>query len=180
MAHESAHLRSCNVYRDLWRGIDVRFRGAGRKLKYEFLLSPGARRAIGLAYAGARRSPSTARGNLLIHTPLGTLRRRAAGACQWIGGHRVPVESRFAARARRGRAYGFALGAYDRQLSARDRPGARLLDLPGRQRLTTTATGSRSTAAGSAYVTGQTRSANFPTTRAPSTRATTAALATPS
>ena len=44
------------------------------------------------------------------------------------------------------------------------RLGARLLDLPRRQRATTTATGSRSTRAGSAYVTGVTDSADFPTT----------------
>jgi hypothetical protein len=44
------------VYRDLWPGVDMVFRGNASRLKYEFLVRPGARVAdIQLAYRGANR-----------------------------------------------------------------------------------------------------------------------------
>ena len=43
------------VYRNLWRGIDLRLREHSGALKYEFRVRPGASPSdIGLAYAGAR------------------------------------------------------------------------------------------------------------------------------
>jgi len=43
------------VYRDLWPGIDLVFRGESGQLKYEFLLEPGADpENIRLAYDGAQ------------------------------------------------------------------------------------------------------------------------------
>jgi hypothetical protein len=44
------------VYRNLWPGVDVVFAGQNGKLKYEFLVRPGARASeIRLAYRGAKR-----------------------------------------------------------------------------------------------------------------------------
>ena len=63
------------IYRDLWPGIDMVFRGEGGRLNYEFRLRPGAKASdIRLAYAGADHVSLSAGGALQIHTPLGTLK----------------------------------------------------------------------------------------------------------
>ena len=99
------------VYRDLWPGIDMVFRGASGRLKYEFVVHPGADPSrIGLAYRGVERLALGAGGALLIHTPWGTLRDEKPRSFQVVDGRRVPVESRFAVDKR---SYGFSLGAYD-------------------------------------------------------------------
>jgi hypothetical protein len=100
------------VYRDLWPGIDLSFRGRGGTLKYEFRLSPGADvRDIGLAYRGAERLSLGHAGELRIHTPLGLLRDTRPASYQVIAGRRVPVESRFVLEG--GGAYRFGVGRYD-------------------------------------------------------------------
>ena len=63
------------VYSELWPGIDMVFRGSGAKVKYEFRIAPGADPSrIRLAYTGTDRLTLGAAGDLLIDTPLGTLR----------------------------------------------------------------------------------------------------------
>ena len=99
------------TYRDLWPGIDMVFRGQGGKLKYEFHVAPGADPSrIRLAYAGADGLSLGPAGNLLIATPLGTLRDARPVSYQGVDGRRVPVESRYEIQ---GTSYGFALGAHD-------------------------------------------------------------------
>ena len=62
------------TYHDVWPGIDVTFRGAGGRLKYEFHVAPFADPArIALAYRGADHLSRTAAGELRIATELGTL-----------------------------------------------------------------------------------------------------------
>ena len=85
------------------------------RLKYEFLLAPGAKvEEIRLAYGGAERLSVDEAGQLLIRTPLGTLTRRrapsatrrsAAGAC------RSRAASSFAADARTRRPTASRVGA---------------------------------------------------------------------
>ena len=122
------------VYRDLWPGVDMVFAGQDGKLKYEFLVRPGARvRDIRLAYRGAKRALARpARKPAHRH-----LARRLPDtrpvSYQLVAGRRVPVRaasrSTGAARATASRS-----AAYDRRVPARHRPGPRLLDLPGRRR----------------------------------------------
>ena len=70
-------------YRELWPGIDMVFRGTSGRLKYEFLVRPGARVSdIRLAYAGAESLSRTANGTLAIATSLGTLRDAAPMSLQ--------------------------------------------------------------------------------------------------
>src|SRR5439155_11620364 len=55
------------VYREVWPGIDVVFRQESGRLKYEFIVAPGARPdAIRLAYRGAEAVSLDAAGNLAI------------------------------------------------------------------------------------------------------------------
>jgi hypothetical protein len=157
------------VYRDLWPGIDLAFRGEDGQLKYEFRLAPGADPGnIRLAYRGAYRLSLDGGGDLLIHTALGVLSDSRPESYQMIAGRHVSVASRYTLA--RG-SYGFALGAYD--------PSRPLVIDPGLVYSTFLGGGVSQTgllrnqdqglaiavdAAGSAYVTGFTTSVNFPTT----------------
>jgi beta-propeller repeat-containing protein len=154
------------TYRGLWPGVDMSFRGSGGKLEYEFRLKPGASaEPVRLAYAGAEGLSLTAGGSLAIRTPLGTLRDAKPRAWQRIGGRKVPVRSRFSlAKGGHGaRAFGFKLGAYDRSRPLVIDPGVAYSTYLG-------GTGSDESfgiavdGAGSAYVTGDTVSSDFPTT----------------
>ena len=154
------------AYRDLWPGIDMVFRGDANRLKYEFVLRPGARvEDIRLAYRGADRLALGAGGQLLIATGAGTLTDMRPVSYQDVRGRRVPVKSRFQLEPAVGHAtaYGFGVGTYD--------PRRPLVIDPGL--LYSTYLGGNSSdignpvavdAAGSAYVTGETNSDDFPTT----------------
>jgi beta-propeller repeat-containing protein len=154
------------TYQGLWPGVDMSFRGAGGKLKYEFRVKPGANAGrIRLAYAGAQGLSVGGNGSLLIHTRSGTLRDSAPRAWQEIGGRRVPVESSYVVPRSGGKAhpYGFELGAYD--------PSRPLVIDPGI--IYSTYLGGSSVDSGeaitvdgegNAYVTGRADSSNFPTT----------------
>jgi hypothetical protein len=106
------------VYRDLWPGIDLLFRGENGQLTYEFLVRPGARvRDIRLAYRGAENLSLDPEGNLQIHTALGSISDTRPVTYQVIDGRRVPVPSRFVLRGQgRSKAtYGFVVGNYDQR-----------------------------------------------------------------
>jgi hypothetical protein len=84
------------TYRELWPGIDMVFRGSGGVLKYEFHVRAGADPdRIRLAYRGADGLSIGSGGNLLIGTPVGTLRDSRPRSYQVIAGKRVPVGSRY-------------------------------------------------------------------------------------
>jgi hypothetical protein len=150
------------AYRNLWPGVDMVFKGGNGRLKYEFLVRPGAHvPEIGLAYRGADGVALDRRGNLRIRTLLGLVTDTRPLSYQVVRGRRMPVESRFVLR--EGGAYGFAVGDYN--------PRSPLVIDPGL--LYSTFLGGSATdqglaiavdAAGDAYVTGLTGSTNFPTT----------------
>ena len=151
------------AYRNVWPGVDLVFRGQGGRLKYELRVQAGADLSrIGLAYGGADGVSVGKGGNLLIQTPLGTLRDARPHSYQRIGGKHVPVDSRYAVKSH-GNAYGFALGSsYDSRHPLVIDPGieySTFLGGSGSDR----ADGVAVDAAGSAYVTGRAGS-GFPTT----------------
>ena len=150
------------VYRDLWPGIDMAFRGAGGKLKYEFRVAAGANPGdIRLAYAGADDLSLGAGGALLIDTPRGPLRDARPQTYQRIDGRRVAVDSRYALAG--SSAYGFAVQRYDRGRPLVIDPSlaySAYLGGSGGERSRSIAVDSL----GAAYVVGDTPSTNFPTT----------------
>jgi hypothetical protein len=152
------------VYRDLWPGIDLLFRGDSGKLTYEFSVKPGARvKDIRLAYRGAKKLSVDKDGNLMIHTSLGNISDTHPTTYQWIDGKRVEVPSRFALNRRSKTTYGFTVGAYDRRQPLVVDPGlvySTYLGGSGDDEGEAIAVDS----AGQAYVAGTTRSADFPTT----------------
>jgi hypothetical protein len=154
------------VYRDLWPGIDMAFSGSQGKLKYSFVVAPGASPSdIALAYRGADDVFLNRRGSLALRTPVGTLRDSRPVSYQEIGGSRRPIATRFVMRDgpndRTG--FGFALGA--------DYDTSRPLVIDPELRYSTFLGGGRIDEAwgiavrrGRAYVTGDTLSGAFPTT----------------
>jgi hypothetical protein len=155
------------VYRELWPGIDMVFRGEGGKLEYEFLVRPGANPDdIRLAYGRASEVRLSRTGRLLVETPLGTLADSSPRSYQPIGERRVAVDSAFslAGKGGHGNDYGFRMGRYDHRYALVIDPGLSYSTLLG---------GSDSESGqsialdseGNAYVTGTTGSPDFPTTQ---------------
>ncbi|HEY8187072.1 MAG TPA: SBBP repeat-containing protein, partial [Pyrinomonadaceae bacterium] len=99
------------VYRDLWPGIDLAFRGEVGALKYEFRVAPGADPGnIRLAYQGADHLSLGRDGELIVNTSLGVLRDSQPVSYQEHLLTRIPVSSRYALANDN---YGFEVGAYD-------------------------------------------------------------------
>ncbi|HEX9446083.1 MAG TPA: SBBP repeat-containing protein, partial [Candidatus Binatia bacterium] len=104
------------VYADLWPGIDLVYSGTSDRLKYMFVVKPGADpRRIRLAYRGASALGVNARQELEIATPAGTFHDDRPFAYQEIAGRRVevPMAYALAADAAATGRYGFRVGAYD-------------------------------------------------------------------
>lgn len=100
------------VYRDLWPGIDLVYSGTFDRLKYEFVVRPGADPSrIMLACRGAEAVELTADGRLAIRTPAGGFEDDAPIAYQEIDGARRLVSVAYDLE---GDLYGFAVGDYDR------------------------------------------------------------------
>jgi hypothetical protein len=150
------------LYGGLWPGIDMAVRGEGGKLKYEFHLKPGSSvKYIRLGYRGAKGLKVGTGGELLVQTSQGVLEDAAPVSYQRIGDKRVPVESSYRLTGDGG--YGFAVGAYD--------PRYPLIIDPGLDYSTFLGGGGLDFGSdiavdrmGSAYVTGSTTSADYPTT----------------
>jgi len=101
------------VYDELWPGIDLVYRGAVNRLKYEFLVEPGADPSrIRLRYHGAVSLTVTRGGALRVETPEGSFDDAPPVAWQEIEGKRVPVATTFALG--EGREFHFDVGGYDR------------------------------------------------------------------
>jgi hypothetical protein len=122
------------AYRDIWPGIDLIYSGTAERLKYEFVVQPGADPSrIRLAWSGASRVSLNAEGELEVGTPLGGFRDEVPLAYQETDGRKtlVPVSFRLeddadtcaekaeaieANSPASSRGFGFAVGEYDRSL----------------------------------------------------------------
>jgi len=150
------------AYRELWRGVDLRLRGAGGRLKYDLVLRPGARLGdVALVYEGARGLQLDADGDLLVRTRRGRLEDARPVAFQRIGGRRVAVRSRYVLRG--GTRYGFRLGKHDSRRPVVIDPGIAYATYLGGAGVEDSG-GIAVDASGAAYVTGMTASADFPDT----------------
>jgi len=109
------------IYRELWPGIDLVYYGTVNKLKYEFIVHPGADPAlITLAYRGAESVKENSQGQLEVKTPAGGFSDDTPVAWQEIGGKQEPVTLKYALENKDGSnlqdayKYGFSVGTYDK------------------------------------------------------------------
>ncbi len=103
------------VYRNLWPGIDLVYSGTQDRLKYEFIVNPGADpHQIKLAYRGASGDLAVnPQGQLEVPTPMGIIRDDRPVSYQ--GSNRA-IETRFIVDSQGDhRSYGFKVGKYDRR-----------------------------------------------------------------
>jgi len=101
------------VYRSLYPGIDLVYRGRQGQLKSEFVVSPGADPSrIAMEYRGTARVHLERDGTVVVETPLGVLVEEAPRLYQVIGGREVPVEGCY--RLDGDNAVRIVVGEYDR------------------------------------------------------------------
>jgi hypothetical protein len=102
------------AYRNLWPGIDLVYRGTVGRLKYEFIVHPGADPSmIRLSYRGAEGISVDQAGRLNISTPAGSFQDDVPAAYQEADGRRKDVRLAYRLMAASPCAYGFEVGAYD-------------------------------------------------------------------
>ena len=106
------------VYRDLWPGIDLVYTGTGSRLKYTFLVHPGADpNQIKLAYRGASEVQINEAGQLEVSTPLEDFQEDKPYVYQEVEGQHREVAAAYSLEGEDsdGVQFGFRVGAYDPQ-----------------------------------------------------------------
>ncbi len=104
------------TYAGVYPGVDLVYYGNQRQLEYDFIVAPGASPAdIAFAIEGAETVRVDDGGNVVITTQAGSLTHRAPLVYQEQHGVRLPIDGRYDVR--RDGTIGFAVGAYDEQLS---------------------------------------------------------------
>ncbi|HKV81724.1 MAG TPA: SBBP repeat-containing protein [Candidatus Sulfotelmatobacter sp.] len=158
--HTGVKQYSSVSYRDVYPGVNMVFHGAQRQLEFDFVVSPGADpKTIGLGFKGAQKLATDASGNLLLASSAGDVVLHKPVAYQEKDGKREIVEAAF--QVRNGNEVGLNLGTYDR--------GQELVIDPSLSYSTYLGGTAEDDAyaiaidgSGNAYVTGQTKSINFP------------------
>jgi len=147
------------IYKDLYQGIDLAYKGSERIIKYEYKVSPGADyKDIRMSYSGVDSLKLSSSGNLLIHTPWGELKDEKPIIYQMVDGKKKRVDGAFALT---NNTVGFTVGSYDKSIP--------LMIDPGLSYSTYFGGGSLDQASdidvdnqGNAYITGMTSASGFP------------------
>src|SRR5262245_38544991 len=106
------------VYSDLWPGIDLVYSGNAGRLKYTFLVKPGADpKKIKLAYRGASDVRLSEAGRLEVTTPVGGFSDDKPYVYQEVDGRQVEVAAAYALEpTAASHSHSFRIGAYDTSL----------------------------------------------------------------
>jgi uncharacterized repeat protein (TIGR01451 family) len=153
------------VYTDLWPGIDLVYDGNAERIKYMFVVKPGADpKQIQLAYRGASIGVN-GKQEIEIATPVGDFHDDRPYAYQEIAGGRVEVPMSYRVQPDQAR-YGFHVGKYDRKQPLVLDPAIIIYSGFIGGLLDDRANGVAVDSAGAAYVTGETSSdaTTFPDT----------------
>ncbi len=152
---------SAITYKDIWPGIDLRYYGNGRGMKYDFIVNPGANISqIEVRYDGVDNLAITSNGDLQADTRFGFIYENIPSVYQEMGRTRHNITGRY--RIVEPGAFGFEIEGYN--------PSVALVIDP--ELVYSTYLGGSSDeecygiavdGSGSAYVTGQTSSPDFPT-----------------
>jgi hypothetical protein len=151
-------------YRDAYPGVTMAFYGVQKQLEFDFIVAPGAiPAAIRLGVTGASRIATDHSGNLILASSAGDVLLHKPVAYQQKDGAREPVDARFVLQSKN--QVSFELGNYDRSRELVIDPSVTYATYLGG-----TAEDDGNAIAidgsGNAYVTGQTKSTNFPTKNA--------------
>ncbi|MGH9839380.1 MAG: SBBP repeat-containing protein [Blastocatellia bacterium] len=106
------------IYRNLWPGIDLVYEGTVNRMKYRFVVRPGADpQRIRLAYRGASAVKINLAGELEVRTPVGSFSDERPVSYQGVNGRQIEVATAYkldGALENGAQGYGFELGEYDR------------------------------------------------------------------
>jgi len=104
------------VYHDIYPGIDLRYYGDGRSMKYEFIVHPGAKISnIAIRYDGIDNLGVTPGGDLEMRTRFGPVFEKMPYIYQDIDGARRVIDGRYEMKSERD--FGFGVdGAYNPNL----------------------------------------------------------------
>jgi hypothetical protein len=146
-------------YRDAYPGVNLAFYGVQKQLEFDFIVAPGASPApIRLGVSGASRMTTDDAGNLILNSAAGDVLLHKPVAYQQRDGARQPVDARFVLAHNQ---VSFELGNYDRSRELVIDPSVSyatyLGGLAEDDGHAIAVDGS-----GNAWVTGQTKSTNFP------------------
>lgn len=84
------------IYKNVWKRIDVAYRGDKRELKYDILVSPGAKVSqIKLKYSGAQRLSLDNKGDLHIQTAVASFIERVPGVHQMKSGKKIALKGAY-------------------------------------------------------------------------------------
>ncbi|MGP4038682.1 DUF7948 domain-containing protein [Gracilibacillus sp. D59] len=156
------------VYHEIWPNIDGVFRGENGKLKYEWVVQPGADpNDIQLGYKGIDDVSIDREGNLEINTPLGTFIDERPISYQIINGKKISIDTHYVIEQ-------LENGLYHYRFEVEDYDSRYPLIIDPSLDYSTYLGGSSFDegldidvdSAGNAYVTGRTISLNFPTINA--------------
>lgn len=146
------------TYKNLYDGIDLIYTGGQAKIKYEFIVLPGANhKDIKLVYGGADSLNLDKKGNLIIATQIGKLKDEKPFVYQVIDGKKSSVAASFKINKN---SVGFMVDSHNPTLPLHIDPAIYSTFLGGGQ--LDWAYGIKVDSSGAAYVTGWTKSADFP------------------
>ncbi len=147
-------------YSGIYDRVNLSFYGNGRELEYDWVILPGGDpNRIRTRYEGVDSLRVDANGDLVLSTKDGELRHRKPLVYQTINGKKKQIEGVFALRGKS--EVGFRVGAYDRTQPLTVDPILAYASYLGGSKVDQ-AYGVAVDNNGSAYVTGNTNSLNFP------------------
>jgi hypothetical protein len=147
-------------YNNVYNGIDLVYHNRKGNLEYDFILAPGADPdQIRLNISGAEELKQDAAGNLVLQTGLGDIKIKSPETYQEVEGEKVDIPSSF--EVHEGGQVSFLLAEYDRNKSLVIDPELIYSTYLGGEG-SDGGIGIDVDMQGNAYITGLTRSANFP------------------
>ncbi len=152
------------AYKNVYPGVDLAFYGVQSKMEFDFIVAPGSTPApIAFTFSGAGEISTDASGNLVVASAGGDVVLHKPVAYQLNDGARQPVDAHFILKANH--EVSFDLGSYDRSRVLLIDPSvsvtyATYLGGSGED----DGYGIAFDSSGNTYVTGQTKSADFPGT----------------
>jgi len=150
------------VYEDIYPGIDLKYYGNGQEMEYDFIVSPGVDFSrIRIKYEGAESVTVNEDGELIVWTQWGEVIERRPVVYQVVNNSRIKVGGEYSLK--NDNSFGFQItGDYDRNLPLVIDPVLSYSTYLGGGEIDF-GYGIAVDDSGCAYVTGETRSWNFPT-----------------